>query len=396
MKACPFCGKSIQDAAIKCRWCRRFLAESVPGCDQSQQRAATSSERSDVGARAGRRPQEQASGTRQEPRGSEGRREAVRSSDPQRPRPGQVLILCPHCGTRFVEVAKKAWFLQGLLLFARYGTKTFVGCTLCVNAALRQNLVTCLLAGWWSFPWGLFTPLVLIQNLLALSIPPPGALHQVLRDAGLDPAEVTVDEHGLTPGLRAFIRSAAAVIAAVVWSDGATSETALRTGARILRSLSDGALGDAEAERLIHEGRGKAPNVEGLGRDERLLLFRIAADAASSDGSLTGNEHRTLFEVGEQLGIPASIVREILGTFYEHVEGARNPQADPEFRRACNILGVTPDARIDEIRSRYRSLMMQYHPDRAAITGMHDQAAHQNAQEINWAYRVILAARSTG
>lgn len=185
---------------------------------------------------------------------------------------------------------------------------------------------------------------------------------------------------------------AAAVLAAVVWSGGETGAAELRAGARILAEVSDGLIYEGEAERRIREARGREPRVADLDGEGRAFLFRIAADAASADGALSPDEVRALHELGARLGVPASVVREILRRFYAHVDGARSVEADPEVLRACRILGVRPGAPVAEIRRRYRSLMMLHHPDRAAVTGKDAEAAHAAAREINWAYRVLTTA----
>jgi DnaJ-domain-containing protein 1 len=390
MKRCPFCGARIQAEAIKCRYCRRFLVDDVGGGAGRREGYRAGKGTRDPGAHAGGAPAGGAA-TGSAPSGASGAH-IPPTRGGARPRPGQLAVLCPHCGTRFVEVAKRTWFLHGLLLVARYGTVTHVGCLQCVNSLVGQNLVKCLLAGWWCFPWGLFTPVVLLQNLFALATKPPGVLFDVLKELRIGPEDVVVDERGLTPGLRRFLDVAAAAIAAVVWSGGGSGIEELRAGARTLQAISDGLIGLEEAEDRIRAARGRAPDVSRLDAEGRALLFRIAADAASADGALSAAELGVLHDLGGKLGIPPGVVREILGTFYGHVEGARSKEANPEVLRACEILGVHPGAPVSEIRRRYRSLMMLHHPDRAAATGADQQAAHRTAQEINWAYRVLVNA----
>ena len=56
-----------------------------------------------------------------------------------------------------------------------------------------------------------------------------------------------------------------------------------------------------------------------------------------------------------------------------------------EYRDYYNILGVSRSASADEIRSAYRKLAMQYHPDRNAG----DKQAEEKFKEVNEAYQVL-------
>jgi hypothetical protein len=104
-------------------------------------------------------------------------------------------VTCPHCSTGKVETIRKVWFLYGFLIFARYGSKTLIGCETCVKNAVWKNFAVCLLGGWWCFPWGLATPVVLAQNLsAALTAPSPDKeradLEGIFASAGIPLTEV--------------------------------------------------------------------------------------------------------------------------------------------------------------------------------------------------------------
>lgn len=99
-------------------------------------------------------------------------------SDPARPPIGT----CSHCRKQGPIDARKAWYIQGFLIFCRYGSRTHVGCSDCVRNKVLGNLLLTGLIGWWCFPWGLGTPIVLIQNLAALAGgPDPDVMRQLTR-----------------------------------------------------------------------------------------------------------------------------------------------------------------------------------------------------------------------
>ena len=57
-------------------------------------------------------------------------------------------------------------------------------------------------------------------------------------------------------------------------------------------------------------------------------------------------------------------------------------------------LGIAPDATPDQIRSAYRSLMPQYHPDKVAHLGQELQdLAQRKSTQINLAYQQALRLR---
>ena len=59
-----------------------------------------------------------------------------------------------------------------------------------------------------------------------------------------------------------------------------------------------------------------------------------------------------------------------------------------------DVLGVAPDASPAGIRTAYRSLMSQYHPDKVASLGPElRELAERKSREITQAYREVMSAR---
>lgn len=82
-----------------------------------------------------------------------------------------------------------------------------------------------------------------------------------------------------------------------------------------------------------------------------------------------------------------------------HLESARQPQfpgqpaAPIDLARACELLGVTADSTPTQIRSAYRRMVVQCHPDRhqGASDAIRRQAT-QRMTELNEAYRLLRTA----
>ena len=59
------------------------------------------------------------------------------------------------------------------------------------------------------------------------------------------------------------------------------------------------------------------------------------------------------------------------------------------------VLGVSPEATDEEIKSAYRQLVKKYHPDNYADSPLAD-LANEKMQEINEAYDMVMKSRRSG
>lgn len=110
-------------------------------------------------------------------------------------------------------------------------------------------------------------------------------------------------------------------------------------------------------------------------------LFYIAG----ADGVVTRDELEFLENVAEAFGFDEATYRRIK---------ASHLGADPSDPYA--ILGVTHDAEFTDIKSAYRRLMVDNHPDKAVANGAPielQKAAHEKAAAITSAYAKIRAER---
>lgn len=306
-----------------------------------------------------------------------------------------LALICPHCERRAVSVAKKIWFLHGFIFFASYGSKRVIGCRGCVDKRVAINLLVCLLVGWWCFPWGLGTPLVVLQNLVFLALP-NRALHRALDEtlalAGTARSEVEVGDDGLTVGQRRMVDVLVAALAETLWADGHADDAEVALASALVTGSTGGRVDAASATTRL---RSSIPPVQHSARlleeDFRFEVFVMAAKVAKVDDLVTEDELKMLFSLADRLGIEASFAEAALRQLFADATTAEWPLADSNVARALEILGVCQDTPLVEVKQRYRTLMLRHHPDLAGTDPNQQQAAHDRAKEINWAYELLTA-----
>ena len=114
------------------------------------------------------------------------------------------------------------------------------------------------------------------------------------------------------------------------------------------------------------------------------LLLALAA-IAQADGSIHEAERRYLHSVAGIFGFGPEKVQRILSTI------APQAGSDP-----YKVLGVARGASEAEIKSAYRALMREHHPDRLTAQGMPQEMvelATKETQTINAAYDRITRER---
>jgi DnaJ like chaperone protein len=115
----------------------------------------------------------------------------------------------------------------------------------------------------------------------------------------------------------------------------------------------------------------------------RLLLLRLLFKIAEADKrGVSEAEEQLIRRIAAALRIDAASYRSVAAEFKQ------------EDNQAYSILGVSPDASNDKIRSAYRKLAAQHHPDTVANLGEEfTRVAEEKFKLINKAYEEIRAQR---
>ena len=121
---------------------------------------------------------------------------------------------------------------------------------------------------------------------------------------------------------------------------------------------------------------------------------------ALADGKLDAAEEQLLKTIANHLGYSDAEFKQMLEMLINQSgfsQGSQNRTASPSaLSEAYKALGVTKDNSDKEIKTAYRKLMSQYHPDKLIGQGLPDDmiaVATEKAKEVQGAYDLIKKHR---
>ncbi len=226
-----------------------------------------------------------------------------------------------------------------------------------------------------------------------------------------------VDESGVLGGAararsaqisRLFFEVTFEVMGRVAKIDGRVSEDEVRTARRIM----DGMRLSREQVRDAIDcfTRGKVSSypltqrLESLreqigGRDVLARAFmQIQLQSAIGAGPIGAEKRQLLWRIASALGVDRAELAQIeeLLRSYERRGGAPPPADATTLADAYRVLGVTPQTSDDEVKTAYRRLMNQHHPDKLVARGLPKSmagVADQKTREIRAAYERVRSQR---
>lgn len=151
---------------------------------------------------------------------------------------------------------------------------------------------------------------------------------------------------------------------------------------------------------LIKASRRSSEPVESLcarirsqyGFQERFIAITVLARVAEADGRLGREEMAFIERVAVELGL-RPFMSGFGGEFRRSRTRREAPQRQSQIEEALAVLGLPPDATAADIKSAWRKLSLENHPDRVAHLGGEFRAlAEERMRGINEAYTRLKEA----
>jgi DnaJ like chaperone protein len=132
------------------------------------------------------------------------------------------------------------------------------------------------------------------------------------------------------------------------------------------------------------------------------MFMEMQIATVFADGHIDDSERKILFYIGNKLGFSEYQLTQLIAmiqaarSYREQQYGTAQESVENKLREAYKILGVEPDASDRDVKTAYRKLMSQHHPDKLVSKGLPKEMieiATQKTQEIKEAYETIVAYR---
>ncbi len=186
-----------------------------------------------------------------------------------------------------------------------------------------------------------------------------------------------------------FLVSLLVLSAAVIKADGKTLQAELDYVKEFVRkNFGDSAV--PEAMRMLQEFTRQQVNIYQVGPQiarymnysQRLQLFHYLTQIALADSEFHKSEKGVLEAIGATIGLSQGDINSVISMFYK------------ETNSAYTVLGISPTASDDEVRTAYRRMAMKNHPDKVATLGPDVQkAAAEKFRQVQEAYETIKKER---
>ncbi|MDQ6993581.1 MAG: co-chaperone DjlA [Mariprofundus sp.] len=125
------------------------------------------------------------------------------------------------------------------------------------------------------------------------------------------------------------------------------------------------------------------------------MVYRLLFAVAYADGDLHPAEEAILTQIPAHLGLDQSLYQHVKNEFQR---GVGQLSGVTDLSESYQILGCKPSSSDNEVKTAYRKLCKEYHPDKISAKGLPAgfmKFAEQQMHQINSAYKAIMDQRKT-
>ncbi|MBS0558213.1 MAG: co-chaperone DjlA [Proteobacteria bacterium] len=210
---------------------------------------------------------------------------------------------------------------------------------------------------------------------------------------------------------RDFIGPLFALAGAIAKSDGRVSEPEIAATENLIARLGLSAVQRGEAIARFKDGKQESFNADrsiaelrgwcGGRRDRAYIVLDLLLEIVFAEGTLAPEKLTLVRKLCATLGVheqELAALAAMRGYGFGHAGGYRQsqppPGATPQGKDPYAVLGITRTASEQDIKTAYRRLISQHHPDKLGdVPEALKRRAEERAREINAAYEKIRAER---
>jgi len=123
----------------------------------------------------------------------------------------------------------------------------------------------------------------------------------------------------------------------------------------------------------------------------KISLMQTLLTLAFVDLDFSEGESMICEDISNFIGIKKTDFEQLVNMFEQNKQAAQNENIN-SVKSACEVLGVSEDGSMDDIKKAYKALVKKHHPDILRSKGVSDEElknANKKLQEINNAYEIL-------
>ena len=189
-----------------------------------------------------------------------------------------------------------------------------------------------------------------------------------------------------------FMVSLLVLSSAVIKADGKTLQSEINCVREFVRrNFGENAV--SEAMRILDQVNSQSYNLYQVGSQiatymnysQRLQLFNYLVQIAVADGEFLKSEKDVLESIAAAIQLSSTDTASAISMYWKDAGSVSS---------AYSVLGISPSATDDEVKTAYRKMAMKNHPDKVATLGPDVQkAAAEKFRKIQEAYEMIKKQR---